>query len=262
MIKLIATDMDGTWLKPDKSYDYGLFQKIFRLMQAQNIKFVAASSNQYENLRQRFAAVADKIYYIAENGGLIAAGNQVLQTKTLTAAETAEIAHMVQAYNYPLVWCGVKSAYILQKEGPAFYQEMKQFFENLTTVKRFNLNQDHFFKVSIIMDDGKAAEFCPQIAASCPNLEVVCGSAYSIDISPLGMNKVRGLEYFHQHFGIEPKEMIAFGDSGNDVKMIKYAGRGYATGTAMDEAKFAADEVLGNSSDSAVQKQILALIEK
>ncbi|MCI1482037.1 MAG: HAD family hydrolase [Lactobacillus sp.] len=261
MIKLIATDMDGTWLRPDKSYDQILFQKIFKLMQEQDIKFVVASSNQYENLRQRFSKVADQIYYIAENGGLIAAGKQVLQTKTLTSAETAEAAKVAEHYNYPLVWCGVKSAYILQQEGPAYYQEMKQFFEKLTAVEQFDLKQDRFFKTSLIMDDGKAAELCPEIAARCPNLEVVCGSAYSIDISPLGMNKVRGLEYFHQHFGIKPAEMVAFGDSGNDVKMMQYAGRGYATGTAMAEAKAAADQVLGSSSDSAVQRQILALLE-
>jgi sugar-phosphatase len=145
MIKLIATDMDGTWLRPDKSYDQILFQKIFKLMQEQDIKFVVASSNQYENLRQRFSKVADQIYYIAENGGLIAAGKQVLQTKTLTSAETAEAAKVAEHYNYPLVWCGVKSAYILQQEGPAYYQEMKQFFEKLTAVEQFDLKQDRFF---------------------------------------------------------------------------------------------------------------------
>ncbi|MCH3905091.1 MAG: HAD family hydrolase [Lactobacillus sp.] len=261
MIKLIATDMDGTWLRPDKSYDYALFKRIFELMQERNIKFVVASSNQYENLRQRFPEVADQIYYIAENGGLIAAGDKILQTKTLTSAETVEADRVVEKYDYPLIWCGVKSAYILRREGPAYYQEMKQFFENLTAVEQFDLKNDRFFKTSLILDDGRAADFCPEIAAACPNLEVVCGSTYSIDISPLGMNKVRGLEYFNEQFGIDPAEMVAFGDSGNDVKMLQYAGIGYATGTAMDEAKEAADEVSGSSSESAVQKQILALLE-
>ena len=30
MIKLIATDMDGTWLKADKTYDHELFEKDFK----------------------------------------------------------------------------------------------------------------------------------------------------------------------------------------------------------------------------------------
>lgn len=31
MIKLIATDMDGTWLKENKTYDKKLFEKNFKL---------------------------------------------------------------------------------------------------------------------------------------------------------------------------------------------------------------------------------------
>ena len=33
MIKLIATDMDGTWLREDKTYDKELFEKEFQIMQ-------------------------------------------------------------------------------------------------------------------------------------------------------------------------------------------------------------------------------------
>ena len=54
MIKLIATDMDGTWLREDKTYDEAMFVRIFDLMQERNIKFVVASGNQHANLLTRF----------------------------------------------------------------------------------------------------------------------------------------------------------------------------------------------------------------
>ncbi len=54
--------------------------------------------------------------------------------------------------------------------------------------------------------------------------------------------------------------MVAFGDSGNDVGMLKYAGRSFATGTALVEAKKAADQIIGSSNESAVQKEILKLL--
>ena len=44
MIKLIATDMDGTWLREDKTYDKELFEKEFQIMQDRDIKFVIASA--------------------------------------------------------------------------------------------------------------------------------------------------------------------------------------------------------------------------
>ena len=50
MIKLIATDMDGTWLNSDKKYDVDLFEKDIALMKKNNINFVIASGNQYLSL--------------------------------------------------------------------------------------------------------------------------------------------------------------------------------------------------------------------
>ena len=57
MIKLIATDMDGTWLKENKTYDKELFEKEFQIMQDRDIKFVVASGNQYENIFHVFQII-------------------------------------------------------------------------------------------------------------------------------------------------------------------------------------------------------------
>ena len=54
MIKLIATDMDGTWLNDAKDYDREIFKREFEEMRKQDIKFVVASGNQYANLMTRF----------------------------------------------------------------------------------------------------------------------------------------------------------------------------------------------------------------
>ena len=74
MIKLIATDMDGTWLREDKTYDKELFEKEFQIMQDRDIKFVIASGNQYENILDRFPKANKNMYFVAENGALVANG--------------------------------------------------------------------------------------------------------------------------------------------------------------------------------------------
>ena len=65
-IKLIATDMDGTWLNDDKDYDREIFKREFKEMRKRDIKFVVASGNQYANLMTRFPDVIDQIYFVAE----------------------------------------------------------------------------------------------------------------------------------------------------------------------------------------------------
>lgn len=47
MIKLVAFDMDGTFLRSDNTYDVERFEKIYRPLQEKNIKVVVISGNQY-----------------------------------------------------------------------------------------------------------------------------------------------------------------------------------------------------------------------
>lgn len=53
-IKMIAVDMDGTFLDDQKEYNRERFEKIFRQLQEKGIKFVVASGNQYFQLKSFF----------------------------------------------------------------------------------------------------------------------------------------------------------------------------------------------------------------
>lgn len=50
-IKLIATDMDGTFLRDDHTYNHSLFAKVFRQLERHNIYFVAASGSSFPRLQ-------------------------------------------------------------------------------------------------------------------------------------------------------------------------------------------------------------------
>ena len=91
-------------------------------------------------------------------------------------------------------------------------------------------------------------------------IDFVAGASTSIDMQTKGMNKAVGLEYLGKKLGIKSSEMIAFGDSGNDEAMFKYVGTSFATATALPEAKKAANQIIGSSEDSSVQKKILELL--
>ena len=73
MIKMIATDMDGTFLDDEKKFDIEFLDIYFRLKD-KGIKFVIASGNQYYRLYQKFLPMSEDMYFIAENGSYIAAG--------------------------------------------------------------------------------------------------------------------------------------------------------------------------------------------
>ena len=63
-MKLLATDMDGTFLRDDKSYSEE-FNDLYNQMLKQGIQFVIASGNQYEALVCKFDDdIKDDLYYL------------------------------------------------------------------------------------------------------------------------------------------------------------------------------------------------------
>lgn len=60
----------------------------------------------------------------------------------------------------------------------------------------------------------------------------------------------KSLRYVISKEGIEPRDIIAFGDGQNDRSIIEYAGVGVSMGNAVEEIKRIADEItLSNNED-------------
>ena len=82
-MKLLATDMDGTFLRDDKSYN-DEFNDLYKQMLKQGIQFVIASGNQYEALACKFdEEIKNDLYYLCENGTKIVYQGKTLYKKAL-----------------------------------------------------------------------------------------------------------------------------------------------------------------------------------
>ena len=76
MIKLIASDIDGTLLEEGTD---GINPEIFtviRELKKKGIVFAAASGREYASLRRLFQPVKDDIYFIADNGASVMYGGE------------------------------------------------------------------------------------------------------------------------------------------------------------------------------------------
>ena len=71
MIKLIASDIDGTLLQNGETAISERFFAQARRLMAQGVAVCAARGRQYSSLRRLFAPVAEELYYICENGAVV-----------------------------------------------------------------------------------------------------------------------------------------------------------------------------------------------
>ena len=77
-----------------------------------------------------------------------------------------------------------------------------------------------------------------------------CDSA--IDIIPLYGGKAAAVEDVLKYYGFAVDEAFAFGDSRNDMDMLKAVGTGIAMGNAENDVKKIADEICGSVDDDGV----------
>lgn len=76
---------------------------------------------------------------------------------------------------------------------------------------------------------------------------------FYFEFTDQGINKAKTLNTLFSEMDIASHNMMAFGDSQNDITLVEYAGIGVAMGNAVDELKAIADEVsLSNDEDGIV----------
>lgn len=76
------------------------------------------------------------------------------------------------------------------------------------------------------------------------------------DIIPAAGGKPEGISLMLERWGFTREECMAFGDGGNDIAMLEFAGIGVALGNAKDAVKERADYVTADIDDDGVEKAL------
>lgn len=87
-----------------------------------------------------------------------------------------------------------------------------------------------------------------------PDCTFTRSNSYSVDIVPAGGSKLIGIEQVLSHYNLSLTDVIAFGDSWNDLDMLKGVGISVAMGNGEKEVKEVADFITtGNDEDGIYQ---------
>ena len=86
-------------------------------------------------------------------------------------------------------------------------------------------------------------------------------SAVGIELNAKGVDKAEGLLALGRRLGVEPAFIMACGDAGNDLPMLRRAGVGVAMGNATDDIRKIADVTTDDNNHDgvavAIEKYVL-----
>ena len=83
-----------------------------------------------------------------------------------------------------------------------------------------------------------------------------------IEITKQGVNKGNAVHWLGQYLHIEDDEIAVYGDGGNDLQMLSMFEHSYAPCTALEEAKYAANNQLGPYYEYSVARNMLETLAK
>ncbi|MEZ3488269.1 MAG: HAD family hydrolase, partial [Lachnospiraceae bacterium] len=229
MIKLVASDLDGTILKNGaQKLPDGFCDLVLRLKE-HGIQFVAASGRQYYNLRLLFAPVQNDIHYIAENGSLCICNNDVISRGYIDRELGLRIFRAVRERGGCHCLLSCESACYTDSTDPAFIRHIREVVRyDLRTVDDLADVKDPFLKAAVC--DFTGAEnieaYFQKLFGN--EIKVVTSGMIWVDFIAPDANKGTALAALASALGVQPEECMTFGDRYNDVEMLEYAGVSYA----------------------------------
>lgn len=262
--KLIAMDLDGT-LNNDQKIITEKTKAALMAAQKRGIRLALASARPSPGLFKERDILRLQDYngiLMSYNGGRIvdAATGKVLFETSMDLAQTKQVLRRLEALPVtPILDDGVQF-YVADKNGYKVDYECKN--NNMTCTEVGNLADFLSFapvKVLMSVQPEELAEVQKQIADFLPEtLTVVQTAAFYLEVIPKVINKGQGIRDICAVLGIDPSEVISFGDAANDIPMLREAGMGVAMGNAAEAVKAAANMVtLSNNEDG-----IAAALEK
>ena len=92
--------------------------------------------------------------------------------------------------------------------------------------------------------------------------QVLDSAHWDLELTADGVDKALGLDALARHLGLTAQQVMAIGDGGNDLAMIRYAGLGVAMANASEEVKAAADRITASNDEDGVAKIIYDILEE
>ena len=269
MIKLVAVDLDGTLLGPDKTIS-ARNQAALQAAKAQGVKVVLCTGRPLLAITNYLAQLGLQEagdYAITFNGGLVQQNESgtILSKDVMSFAAVTEIYELCQELALPVDVLSGGTVYQLQPQPaqcPSLYREINQTLD-FEAVTLADLPRDRDFnKMVCAVPSAYLEQQMPKIPAHYrDNYSIVRSGPNLFEFLNRDVTKANGLLRLGELLDIQPSEMMALGDEENDLTMIQFAGLGVAMENGSTQVKEAADFVtLSNEADGvayAVEKFIL-----
>ncbi len=260
--EILSVDYDGTLVDDDKNLSKNNLEAI-RGFVNRGGKFVVNTGRMTSGINHLLISqgIDFNVLLSTYNGAIFSElkTGKVLKSNAIDNKACIEVYEFVKKFNVNIMFYP-NDIFIAEKES-----EFTDYYKRVTGAKmEIHPSIHDYLKASgcespkILIFDKKELldKIFDDIKDRFKNLEVVRSNAFQIDINKKGVSKGEILKDIANYYGKTVEDVIAVGDAGNDMEMLKTAGFSVAVNNALDSVKEITDYVAPDNNSDAIKHVI------
>ncbi|WP_156921640.1 HAD family hydrolase [Mycoplasmopsis cricetuli] len=237
---VIFSDVDGTiYPFPDKTLSEVNLNKLKEIKE-KNIPFVLNTGNPPYKKIQKLADITNGRYIVCSNGAIVYDNleKKPIYVELMPLDEVKKIWDISNKTKTALYYFGTNEYYLkdMNKKWTKFIETFSEYYNYITHGKIV----DDIHKIEVYGEPEEIERFYNESLKHEINLDIINLKSH-IEITKRGISKATGLKWLCDNiFETSVENVMAIGDSGNDISMLKIAGYSYAMDNADQATKAAA----------------------
>ena len=236
---IIFSDIDGTLLNSAHRITPRTKEAI-TCVQEQGIPFVIVTARgitgTYPMLEQNDIACPVVTY---SGGVILDRDRSVVYHHGFSKKTAQDVVEFIERRGFDLTW----SAYAFEdwvsprKDDERLRNEERIVMAEAREGDIASIAHDEVQKLLLICDPAQTVGIEGELRGRFPELAVMRSSNILIEVMPRGTNKANAVRTLCELWGADPADALAFGDSHNDMPMLKAVGKGYLMANAPEELR-------------------------
>ncbi len=257
-IRLLAMDLDGTVLGPDR-LPHPRSAELIRAASAAGIRIVLASGRMESSIGLIGESLGVPFARVSLNGALVLddEARELAGTKVPPRAGAAVVGYAVENRVHVSMYDREGVLYAFDSEwGRRYAARVVGARPRLADPEL--LKTGAFYKLLLADDAGRIPEHARNVLPLLDpaDVDLTESEPEYLEFLPKGTDKSTGLRTVAEHYGIPREATAAIGDYLNDVAMLRWAGLSGAVANAHPQAKAAADVAVGPNTEGGVAEFI------
>lgn len=270
-VKLIALDLDGTTLNSEGHISRKTRSALERAAE-KGVNIVVATGRPRSALPEDIFEIEAIRYVLTSNGARITdlKENRSIYENCMSPLTAEKSVELLKDYNYVLE-CFVDGIAYIER---SYYDQVKQSgrsFRNVSYILNTRNPVDDIYSfilenrtsienININFEDISEKPAMKKRLESIPEATITSSFNHNLEIGGATTSKAEALRCMGEILSIRHDEMLAVGDSPNDIAMLKAAGTAVAMGNAKDEVKAVADYIAPSNNEDGVADAIEHLV--